>query len=99
MAKRTHGQTKEARARSQAKYNSSPEQKKNRAARNRARYLLEKAGAVRKGDGKDVDHKDSNPRNNAPNNLQVQPKSVNRKDGGPPKKRTAVNSMLRPRKK
>jgi len=40
-----------------AKYQASPEQKKNRAARNAARAKLMKAGKVRKGDGKDVAHK------------------------------------------
>jgi hypothetical protein len=38
-------------------YQGKPEQKANRAARNRARYQLEKEGRVHKGDGKDVDHK------------------------------------------
>jgi hypothetical protein len=59
-------------------YQSSPEQKKNRAARGRARYALEKAGKVRKGDGKDVDHKDGNPRNNSKKNLRAMPKGKNR---------------------
>lgn len=59
-------------------YHSKPEQKKNRAARNKARSLMEDAGKVRKGDGKDVDHKDMNPRNNNKGNLRVQDKSVNR---------------------
>jgi hypothetical protein len=31
--------------------------KKKRAQRNKARRIMERAGAVRKGDGKDVDHK------------------------------------------
>ena len=66
----------------QKKYNAKPEQKKNRAARNAARAKLIKAGKVRRGDGKDVDHKDGNPRNNKRSNLQVQPKRKNRKDGG-----------------
>jgi hypothetical protein len=35
----------------------SPEQKKNRAARNAARAKLMKEGKVSKGDGKDVAHK------------------------------------------
>ena len=35
-------------------------------------------GKVRKGDGKDVDHKDGNALNNGKGNLRVQPKSVNR---------------------
>lgn len=38
-------------------YHSSPEQKKNRAARNGARRTLMADGRVAKGDGKDVDHK------------------------------------------
>ena len=60
------------------KYESSPEQKKNRAARGKARDKLEKAGKVRKGDGKDVDHKDGNPRNNSKKNLQAITKKRNR---------------------
>lgn len=39
------------------KYESTPEQKKARAARNAARRMLMKEGKVHKGDGKDVDHK------------------------------------------
>ena len=38
------------------KYQGTPEQKKNRAARNAARAKLMKAGKVKKGDGKDVAH-------------------------------------------
>ena len=62
----------------QRKYNSSPEQKKNRASRNAARRAAEKAGKVRKGDGRDVDHKNMNPRDNRKSNLQVMDKSKNR---------------------
>jgi hypothetical protein len=91
--KRNHGQTKAARARTQKKYNSKPEQVQRRAQRNTARSILMKAGKVRKGDGKDVDHKDHNTGNNSRSNLQVQPRSVNRKDGGP------IKSLLNPRKK
>lgn len=39
------------------RYHARPEQKKNRAARNAARRELEEEGLVRKGDGKDVHHK------------------------------------------
>ena len=39
-----------------AKYEDSPEQVKNRVARNAARNKLVKAGKVSKGDGKDVAH-------------------------------------------
>lgn len=38
-------------------YNARPEQIKKRAMRNKARAEMEKAGLVKKGDGKDVDHK------------------------------------------
>ena len=62
----------------QRKYNSSAEQKKNRASRNAARRAAEKAGKVRKGDGRDVDHKNMNPRDNRKSNLQVMDKSKNR---------------------
>lgn len=48
------------------------------ASRKRARRKMEKAGKVRKGDGKDVDHKDRNPKNNGKSNLRVQSKSKNR---------------------
>lgn len=60
------------------KYNARPEQKKRRAARGRARYAAEKAGKVRKGDGKDIDHKDGNPNNNSPSNLRVTSRKHNR---------------------
>lgn len=62
----------------QRKYNSSEEQKRNRASRNAARRSAEKAGKVRKGDGKDVDHRNMNPKDNRKSNLQVISKSKNR---------------------
>lgn len=62
----------------QRKYNSSPQQKKRRAERNAARAKMEKAGKVRRGDGKDVDHKDMNTSNKSMSNLRVQSKSKNR---------------------
>lgn len=60
------------------KYDGQPHVKKKRAARNRARSLLMKAGLVKKGDGKDVDHIDGNPNNNKRGNLRVLPASKNR---------------------
>ena len=60
------------------KYDSRPSVKKDRASRNAARKTMAKAGKVRKGDGKDVDHKDGNPRNNKSKNLRVMAKSKNR---------------------
>ena len=60
------------------KYNALPEQRSNRASRNFARRTLERIGLVKKGDGKDVDHKDGNPKNNSRANLRVVTKSANR---------------------
>lgn len=59
-------------------YHSSPEQKKRRASRNTARARMERAGKVRKGDGKDVDHTNGNPLDNSGKNLRVKSKSSNR---------------------
>lgn len=61
-------------------YHSSEEQKKNRAKRNAARRELEKEGVVRKGDGKDVDHKRplSKGGSNGRSNLRAVSKSKNR---------------------
>ena len=63
-------------------YHGKPEQIANRASRNAARAKAEKQGRVRKGDGKEVDHKDGNPRNNSPKNLQVMSRTANRRKGG-----------------
>jgi hypothetical protein len=59
-------------------YHAKPEQRERNNARKRARYALEKGGVVSKGDGKDVDHKDGNAKNNARKNLRVVSKAVNR---------------------
>ena len=62
----------------QRAYNSKPSSKKDRASRNAARSTMAKAGKVSKGDGKDVDHKNMNPRQNNKSNLKVVSKSTNR---------------------
>ncbi len=62
----------------QRKYNSKPESKKDRASRNSARAEAVKDGRAKKGDGKDVDHKNSNPRDNKKSNTQVISASKNR---------------------
>lgn len=73
-----------ARSKQQRAYNSRPDQKKKRAQRNAARREMEKAGAVRKGDGKDVDHKRKikDGGSNSRGNLRVKSKSSNRADNG-----------------
>ena len=62
----------------QREYNSSPEQKKRRAERNAARREMEAKGKVRKGDGKDVDHRNHNTSDKSSKNLRVMSKSANR---------------------
>ena len=59
-------------------YQSRPEQKKNRASRNAARAAMVKAGKAKKGDGKDVAHRNGDPRDNRSSNLVAQSKSKNR---------------------
>ena len=61
-----------------ANYQGKPEQKKNRASRNAARAKMVKAGKAKKGDGKDVAHKNGNPKDNKSSNLTTQSKSKNR---------------------
>ena len=56
----------------------SPLRKKKRAMRNKARRVAQKAGLVKKGDGKDVHHKDGNAMNNKRSNLSVKSASKNR---------------------
>ena len=59
-------------------YHKKPDQKKRRASRNNARSKMKTAGRVKKGDGKDVAHKNGNPKDNKKKNLSVKSKSTNR---------------------
>ena len=63
-----------------AAYQGKPEQIKNRSKRNQARAIMAKAGKVKKGDGKDVDHKRALSKSglNQLSNLQAISKSKNR---------------------
>jgi hypothetical protein len=60
------------------KLNDTPAQRKEQAARMRARRKMEKAGKVSKGDGKEVDHKNFNTSDNSDDNLRVMPAKKNR---------------------
>lgn len=62
-----------------AEYHGKPTQVKNRATRNAARKKMEKAGRVRKGDGKEVDHKRGVEKGNGDKNLKVMSRTANRK--------------------
>jgi hypothetical protein len=52
-------------------YAGTEEQKKRRAARNQARRVAIREGRAKKGDGKEVDHKNFNPLDNRPSNVRV----------------------------
>ena len=60
------------------RYHKRPKQIKRRASRNQARSIMAKRGVVTKGDGKDVAHKNGNPRDNRRGNLTLQRPSQNR---------------------
>ena len=57
----------------------SQKDKDDRSYRRRARRLLQKKLGIKKLKGKDVDHKDGNPRNNSRSNLRIRSKSSNRR--------------------
>ena len=61
-----------------AKFQSSTASKKDRASRNANRREAERTGRVSKGDGKDIDHRNGNPRDNSEKNLRVVSRSTNR---------------------
>lgn len=63
-------------------YHAQPEQIKKRGERVKARRLMEKEGAVTKGDGKDVDHKKPlrSGGSTTRSNLRVRSKAANRGD-------------------
>lgn len=80
MAKRKRDYKKEYRD-----YQGTPEQIKRRAQRNAARRTAERAGKVRKGDGKEVDHLGSN-RRGPLNNKRVKVVSRKRNRSRQPKR-------------
>ena len=57
-----------------------PRNHADRLARNRARRKAIKAGKAKRGDGKDVHHRDGNPRNNSYGNLAIRSRKANRSD-------------------
>ena len=50
----------------------------NRQYRRLARRLMQKKLGIKRLRGKDIDHKDKNPRNNSRKNLRIRSKSYNR---------------------
>lgn len=65
-------------AREYSRFQSSKKAKRDRASRNRARRQAEREGRVHRGDGKEIDHVDSNPRHNGSSNLRVVTRRTNR---------------------
>tara|TARA_R100001015_G_C4622554_1_gene180044 strand:+ start:1 stop:1386 length:1386 start_codon:yes stop_codon:yes gene_type:complete len=86
---KTEAEDPERRAARQAKWNNTKEQIKRRTARGAARRAAEKKGIVKRGDGKDLHHKDGNPLNNSASNISVMDKSKNRGIGNNKSMKTA----------
>lgn len=59
-------------------YQGTPEQRKKNDMRKAARRKMEAAGKVSKFDGKDVSHRNGNPKDNKMSNLGVSSKAANR---------------------
>jgi hypothetical protein len=74
-------------------YDSKRKRVKARVNRNKARRIMKKAGLAKVGDGKDVDHKDGNTKNNSRSNLRMQPSQKNRSY-----KRTSKGKMKKRKK-
>lgn len=70
--------TPEGVAHEYSRFQSSKKAKRDRASRNKARRQAEREGRVHKGDGKEIDHVDSNPRRNVSSNLKVVSRRTNR---------------------
>ena len=84
--------TAEGRRHEYDKFQSSEKAKKDRASRNAARRYAISRGMAHKGDNRDVDHSNSNPRDNSKGNLRVVSRATNRgKTENSRKKRSARN--------
>lgn len=81
-------------------YQSSPEQKRNRAARNAARAKLMKEGKVRKGDGLDVAHRVAFDKGGGnAQGVRVEPAGVNRSFKRDAKRNLVSETSTREKKK
>jgi hypothetical protein len=64
--------------RGEGKYDKSSKRMEDNRKRKKARYKMEQAGIAKRGDGKDVDHKNGNPRDNSSKNLRIIGRAANR---------------------
>jgi hypothetical protein len=62
----------------EGKYDKSSKRMEDNRKRKKARYKMEQAGIAKRNDGKDVDHKNGNPRDNSSKNLRVIGRAANR---------------------
>jgi hypothetical protein len=62
-------------------YHGTPDQIENRSSRNKARRKMTNAHGKAAVAGKEVDHKNGNPKDNKKKNLQLMSRSANRKKG------------------
>ena len=62
----------------EGKYDKSLKRMEDNRARKKARYKLEQSGKAKRNDGKDVDHKNGNPRDNSSKNLRSIARAANR---------------------
>lgn len=69
-----------------AKFQSSDKAKKDRAARNKARREALRKGLVKKGDGMEIHHKNSDPQDNRPSNRAIITRKANRTEANRKKK-------------
>jgi len=59
-------------------YHKKPEQRRRNDSRKAARRLMVKKHGKAKLAGKDIDHRDRNPKNNSSSNLRIQSRKTNR---------------------
>ena len=64
------------------KYQASAKQRKRRSDRTAKRAQMKRDGTIKKGETRDLDHKDKNPANKSKSNLRLISKKKNRAEGG-----------------
>ena len=73
-------------------YHSKPKQIKNRSSRNKARAIMKKIRGIKSIKGKDIDHKNKNPRDNRIKNLRIVTTRENNNNKGEYKRKDYKNN-------